>query len=33
MMDEEVMYEIELDEDSDMMEMFKEMGGHERRSL
>jgi|688.fasta_scaffold01254_2 hypothetical protein len=24
---EEVMYEIELDEDSDMMEMFKEMGG------
>jgi hypothetical protein len=27
MMDEEVMYEIELDEDSDMMEMFKEMGG------
>jgi hypothetical protein len=26
-MDEEVMYEIELDEDSDMMEMFKEMGG------
>ena len=25
MMDEEIMYEIELDEDSDMMEMFKEM--------
>jgi hypothetical protein len=26
MMDEEVMYEIELDDDSDMMEMYREMG-------